>query len=37
MAMRLSDPVSTKIFSNAHLEQLRGRPLPRRPRSARSN
>ena len=37
MAMRLSDPVSTKIFSNAHLEQLRGRRLPRRPRSARSN
>ncbi len=37
MAMRLSDPVSTKIFATAHIEQLRGRRLPRRPRSARSN
>jgi hypothetical protein len=35
--MRLSDPVSTKILTDAHVEQLRGRRLPRRPRSARPN
>ena len=35
--MRLSDPVSTKILADAHVEQLRGRRLPRRPRSARPN
>jgi hypothetical protein len=35
--LRLSDPLSTKIMSTAHIETLRGRRLPRRPRSARSN
>jgi hypothetical protein len=35
--MRLSDPVYTKLVTDAHIEQLRGRRLPRRPRSARSN
>ena len=35
--MRPSDPVTIKILSDAHLEQLRGRPLPRRPRSTRAN
>jgi hypothetical protein len=35
--MRPSDPVTTKILSDAHVEQLRGRRLPRRPRSARGN
>jgi hypothetical protein len=35
--MRPSDPVITKILSDAHIEQLRGRRLPRRPRSARAN
>jgi len=35
--MRLSDPVFTKLVTDAHIEQLRGRPLPRRRRSARSN
>jgi hypothetical protein len=35
--MRISDPVFTKIVSDAHIEQLRGRRLRRRPRSARSN
>ena len=35
--MRPSDPVTTKILSDAHIEQLRGRRLPRRPRSARPN
>jgi hypothetical protein len=35
--MRLSDPVYTKLVVDAHIEQLRGRRIPRRPRSARSN
>jgi len=35
--MRLSDPVTTKILTDAHIEALRGRRLPRRRRSARSN
>jgi hypothetical protein len=35
--MRISNPVFTKIVADAHIEQLRGRRLPRRPRSARSN
>ena len=35
--MRLSDPVYTKIVTDAHIEQLPGRRIPRRPRSARSN
>jgi hypothetical protein len=35
--MRLSDPVYTKLVTDAHIEQLRGRRIRRRPRSARSN
>jgi hypothetical protein len=35
--MRPSDPVFTKLMTTAHVEQLRGRPLPRRRRSTRSN
>jgi hypothetical protein len=35
--MRISDPQFTKLVSDARIEQLRGRPLPRRPRSTRSN
>ena len=35
--MRLSDPVYTKLVTDAHIEQLRGRRTPRRRRSARSN
>ena len=35
--MRISDPVFTKLVTEAHIEQLRGRWIPRRPRSARSN
>ena len=35
--MRPSDPLFTKLTTDAHIEQLRGRRLPRRPRSARSN
>ncbi len=35
--MRLSDPVSTKILTDARVESLRGRRLPRIPRSARPN
>jgi hypothetical protein len=35
--MRLSDPVYTTLVTDAHIEQLRGRRIPRRPRSARSN
>jgi hypothetical protein len=35
--MRISDPQFTKLFSDARIEQLRGRRLPRRPRSTRSN
>ncbi len=35
--MRLSDPVFTKLVAEAHIEQLRGRRIRRRPRSARSN
>jgi len=37
MSMRISDPLFTKLVSDARIEQLRGRRLPRRPRSARSN
>jgi hypothetical protein len=33
--MRISDPVFTKIVTDAHIEQLRGGGGP--PRSARSN
>jgi hypothetical protein len=35
--MRLSDPVYTKLITDAHIEQLRGRRIRRRPRSTRSN
>ncbi len=35
--MRPSDPVFTKLVTDAHIEQLRGRRLPRRPRSTRAN
>ncbi len=35
--MRLSDATSTKIMTDARIEALRGRKLPRRPRSARPN
>lgn len=35
--MRLSDPLFMKMTTAAHYEQLRGRRIPRRPRSARSN
>jgi hypothetical protein len=35
--MRPSDPLYTKLVIDARVEQLRGRRLPRRPRSARSN
>jgi hypothetical protein len=35
--MRPSDPVYTKLVTDAHIEQLRGRRIPRRPRSTRSN
>ena len=35
--MRPSDPVTTKILSDAHLEHLRGRRLPAKRRSARAN
>jgi hypothetical protein len=35
--MRISDPQFTKLIADARIEQLRGRRLPRRPRSARSN
>ena len=35
--MRISNPEFTKLVSDARIEQLRGRRLPRRPRSARSN
>jgi hypothetical protein len=35
--MRLSDPTYTKLVTTAHIEQLRGRPLPRRRRATRSN
>jgi len=37
MSMRLSDPVSTKIMTTAHIEVLRGRPQRRRRRGPRSN
>jgi hypothetical protein len=37
MSMRISDPVFTKLVSDARIEQLRGRKVPRRPRSTRSN
>jgi hypothetical protein len=35
--MRPSDPLFTKMSTDAHIETLRGRRLPRRPRSARAN
>ncbi len=35
--MRPSDPVSTKILSDAHIEMLRGRRLPPKRPSARAN
>jgi hypothetical protein len=35
--MRLSDPVYTKLVTDAHIDQRRGRRIPRRRRSARSN
>jgi hypothetical protein len=35
--MRISDPLFTKLITDAHVEILRGRRLPRRPRSARTN
>jgi hypothetical protein len=35
--LRLSDPQFTKLVMDTHIEQLRGRRLPRRPRSPRTN
>jgi hypothetical protein len=35
--MRPTDPFFTKLVTTAHIEQLRGRPLPRRRRSTRGN
>jgi len=35
--VRLSDPFSVKIVTSAHVEALRGRRLPRRPRAPRAN
>jgi hypothetical protein len=35
--MRIADPNFTKLVTDARIEQLRGRRLPRRPRSARTN
>jgi len=35
--MRPSDHMTTKILSDAHVELLRGRRLPRPKRSARAN
>ena len=35
--MRLSDATSMKIMTDARIEALRGRKLPRRPKSARPN
>jgi len=35
--MRPSDPATTKILSDAHVELLRGRRRPRPPRSLRAN
>jgi hypothetical protein len=35
--MRPSDPLFTKLTNDAHVEALRGRRLPRRPRSTRDN
>jgi hypothetical protein len=35
--MRPTDALSTKLITDAHIEILRGRRLPRRPRSARAN
>jgi hypothetical protein len=35
--MRISDPQFTKLITDTRIEQLRGRRLPRRPRSPRSN
>jgi hypothetical protein len=35
--MRIADPTFTKLMTDAHIEQLRGRRLPRRRRSARTN
>jgi hypothetical protein len=35
--LRPADPLFTKLAVAAHIEQLRGRRMPRRPRSTRSN
>jgi hypothetical protein len=35
--MRPSDPLFTKLTTDAHVEMLRGRRLERRPRATRSN
>jgi hypothetical protein len=35
--MRPSDPLFVKLSTDAHIETLRGRRLPRRLRSTRSN
>jgi hypothetical protein len=35
--MRPADPAFVKLWNDAHVEQLRGRRLPRRPRSTRAN
>jgi hypothetical protein len=37
MRMRLSDPQTTKILADAHVELLRGRRLRRRPKAVRAN
>lgn len=37
MSMRIADPYFTKLITDARIEQLRGRRLPRRPRSTRAN
>jgi hypothetical protein len=35
--MRPTDALSTKMLTDARIEILRGRRLPKRPRSARAN
>ncbi len=35
--MRISDPAAVKLIASAHVEALRGRRQPRRPRSPRAN
>ena len=35
--LRPSDPITTKLITDAHVELLRGRRMPRRRPSARGN